>query len=66
MEKKNLVVPLIALKESVVYPTHTAPLFAGRPKTIKAIEVAEDQDLLLMMVAQKDASIEDPKESDLR
>jgi len=65
MEKKNLVVPLIALKESVVYPTHTAPLFAGRPKTIKAIEVAEDQDLLLMMVAQKDASIEDPKESDL-
>ncbi len=64
-DRKTHIVPLIALKESVVFPTHTAPLFAGRAKTIRAIEAAEDQDLMIMLVAQKDASIEDPKESDL-
>ncbi|MCS6960986.1 MAG: endopeptidase La [Deltaproteobacteria bacterium] len=63
--KKTYVVPLIALKESVVFPTHTVPLFAGRAKTIRAIEAAEDQDLMIMLVAQKEASIEDPKETDL-
>lgn len=64
-QKKTLVIPLVALKESVVFPYQTAPLRAARPKTVRAIEAAEDQDLMVMLVAQKDASIEDPKDTDL-
>ncbi|HSR70296.1 MAG TPA: endopeptidase La [Acidobacteriota bacterium] len=58
--------PLLPLKNSVVFPHLLAPLSAGRPQSMAAIETAlntESKEILI--VAQKDASVENPQSSDL-
>jgi ATP-dependent Lon protease len=51
--------PLLALRDVVVYPHMQIALFVGRPKSIQAVEVARESDNLVFVVAQKDSLAED-------
>lgn len=57
--------PLLPLRDVVVFPSMVIPLFVGRAKSIAALEEAMEQDKRVMLVAQKDASDDDPDESGL-
>ncbi len=57
------VVPVLPLRDVVVYPYMVIPLFVGREKSIKALEYATDENKQVLLVAQKD-STDDAPESD--
>jgi len=57
--------PLLPLRDVVVYPHMVIPLFVGREKSIKALERAMADDKQVLLVAQKDASEDDPGVADL-
>jgi ATP-dependent Lon protease len=57
--------PLLPLRDVVVFPSMVIPLFVGRAKSIAALEDAMAQDKRVMLVAQKDASHDNPDASDL-
>ena len=57
--------PLLPLRDVVVYPQIVQPLFVGRPKSIKALEVAMANDKQILLVAQKNASDDEPGADDL-
>ena len=45
--------PLLPLRDVVVFPHMVIPLFVGRPKSIKALELAMESERRIMLVAQK-------------
>ena len=51
--------PLLALRDVVVYPHMQIALFVGREKSINAVEIARNSDNLVFVVAQKDSLTED-------
>jgi len=57
--------PLLPLRDVVVFPHMVIPLFVGRPKSIKALELAMEGDRRIMLVAQKSAGKDEPQVSDL-
>ncbi|QDP01827.1 endopeptidase La [Thalassotalea sp. PS06] len=57
--------PVLALRDVVVYPQMVIPLFVGREKSIRCLEQAMDTDKRVFLVAQKDASVDDPSPDDL-
>jgi len=57
--------PLLPLRDVVVFPHMVIPLFVGRPKSIKALELAMDGDRRIMLVAQKAAAKDEPLVSDM-
>jgi ATP-dependent Lon protease len=57
--------PLLPLRDVVVFPSMVIPLFVGRAKSIAALEEAMTQDKRVMLVAQKDASHDNPDADDL-
>jgi len=57
--------PLLPLRDVVVFPSMVIPLFVGRAKSIAALEEAMAKDKRVMLVAQKDASHDNPDVSDL-
>ena len=57
--------PLLPLRDVVVYPHMVTPLFVGRQKSIEALEVAMSADKQVLLVAQKNPSLDDPKAEDL-
>jgi ATP-dependent Lon protease len=57
--------PVLPLRDVVVYPHMVIPLFVGRDKSIKALEAAMDNDKEILLVAQKTASEDDPGEEDI-
>ncbi|OGT12386.1 MAG: endopeptidase La [Gammaproteobacteria bacterium GWE2_42_36] len=58
--------PVVALRDVVIYPSNVLPLFVGRKKTIKAVELAMNlYDKKVLLVAQRKAMTEDPKPGDL-
>ncbi len=61
----NTAFPLIPLRDVVVFPHMVIPLFVGRAKSNKALEVAMEAGKHVMLVAQKTAAKDDPEESDL-
>jgi ATP-dependent Lon protease len=58
-------VPVLPLRDVVVYPHMVIPLFVGREKSIQALDVAMRADKRIMLVAQKQADVDDPKADDL-
>jgi ATP-dependent Lon protease len=52
--------PLLPVRDMVMYPAVTLPLFLGREMSINAVEKALSQDRLILVVAQKDLTDEDP------
>ncbi|ABM60076.1 endopeptidase La [Verminephrobacter eiseniae] len=57
--------PLLPLRDVVVFPHMVIPLFVGRPKSIKALEKAMEADRRIMLVAQKAAAKDEPSVSDM-
>ena len=57
--------PLLPLRDVVVFPHMVIPLFVGRPKSIKALDVAMDAGKHILLVAQKQAAKDDPGAEDL-
>lgn len=57
--------PLLPLRDVVVYPHLVIPLFVGRTKSVKALEIASDKDKKIILVAQKSASKDEPDAKDL-
>ena len=57
--------PLLPLRDVVVFPHMVIPLFVGRPKSIKALEVAMAAERRIMLVAQKAAAKDDPLVTDM-
>ncbi|MGC8507425.1 MAG: endopeptidase La [Thiomonas sp.] len=57
--------PLLPLRDVVVFPHMVIPLFVGRPKSIKALESAMESGKQIMLVAQKAAAKDEPKPDDL-
>lgn len=58
-------IPLLALRELVVFPQQVVPLFVGREKSVKAIEESQKENKYIMLAAQKDARTSDPGEKDI-
>lgn len=57
--------PLLPLRDVVVYPHLVIPLFVGRAKSVKALELASDGNKQILLVAQKSANKDDPVAEDL-
>ncbi len=57
--------PLLPLRDVVVFPHMVIPLFVGRPKSIKALDAAMDAGKHILLVAQKQAAKDDPGAEDL-
>src|SRR6187397_3217290 len=57
--------PLLPLRDVVVFPHMVIPLFVGRPKSIKALDMAMDAGKHILLVAQKQAAKDDPVAADL-
>ncbi|MDX1676607.1 endopeptidase La [Arsukibacterium sp.] len=64
-QTERLHMPVLALRDVVVYPHMVIPLFVGRAKSIKCLDAAMDNDKQIFLVAQKDASLDDPSADDL-
>lgn len=60
-----LELPLLPLRDVVVYPHMVIPLFVGRERSILALEEAMANDKQILLVAQKNASVDDPGEEDI-
>ncbi|AIY65931.1 endopeptidase La [Pseudoalteromonas piratica] len=58
-------IPVLALRDVVVYPHMVIPLFVGREKSIKCLESAMDNDKQVLLVAQKDSNIDEPESTDI-
>jgi ATP-dependent Lon protease len=61
----TLVLPLLPLRDVVVFPHMVIPLFVGRPKSIKALESAMEAGKSIMLIAQKSAAKDEPGPEDL-
>src|SRR5512138_3779408 len=57
--------PLLPLRDVVVFPHMVIPLFVGRPKSIKALETAMEAGKGILLVAQKSAAKDEPEAGDL-
>jgi len=62
---EQITLPLLPLRDVVVFPHMVIPLFVGRPKSIKALEVAMEAGRQIMLVAQKAAGKDEPKPDDM-
>ena len=64
-DKKSEILPMLPLRDVVVYPQLVIPLFVGREKSIQAIEKANNGDKKILLVAQKNANKDEPLVKDL-
>ncbi|MBR7783360.1 endopeptidase La [Undibacterium luofuense] len=62
---EQMQLPLLPLRDVVVFPHMVIPLFVGRPKSIKALEAAMDQGKSIMLAAQKAAAKDEPAAEDI-
>jgi ATP-dependent Lon protease len=64
-ERRHHMVPLLPLRDIVVFPTMVVPLFIGREKSIAALEHAMGQEKFVLLCTQKDARRDEPKEGEI-
>ncbi|MDC9581703.1 endopeptidase La [Xenorhabdus sp. PR6a] len=62
---ERIEIPVLPLRDVVVYPHMVIPLFVGREKSIHCLEAAMEHDKQIMLVAQKEASTDEPGVNDL-
>ncbi len=65
IENTSALVPVLPLRDVVVYPHMVIPLFVGREKSIRALDAAMDNDKKILLVAQKSAEVDDPQMDDM-
>ncbi len=65
LPNEQLELPLLPLRDVVVFPHMVIPLFVGRPKSIRALESAMETDKNILLVAQKSAAKDEPSAEDL-
>ncbi len=65
IDNQMQVVPVLPLRDVVVYPHMVIPLFVGREKSIQALESAMGADKKILLVAQKSAEVDDPQADDI-
>jgi len=58
-------IPVLPLRDVVVYPHMVIPLFVGREKSINALDTAMQEDKKILLVAQKNAEVDDPSVDDI-
>ncbi len=63
--KKSTNLPVLPLRNIVVFPNMVVPLFVGRDKSINALEQVMDKDQELLFLSQKNSDVDDPAEKDL-
>ena len=57
--------PLLPLRDIVVFPSMVIPLFVGRDKSISALNEVMKKDKKIILVTQKNSEIDDPKKTDV-
>ena len=57
--------PVLPLRDVVVYPHMVIPLFVGREKSIRALDTAMDGNKQILLVAQRSPDVDDPRDADL-
>lgn len=65
LEVPKLVLPLLALRDIVVFPHMVAPLFVGRSKSVNALSEAMNNDKRIFLATQRKAGIDNPNEKDI-
>ena len=65
LEVENNRLPVLPLRDVVVFPHMVIPLFVGREKSIKALEFASDNENKVLLVAQRDANNDNPQSKDI-
>src|SRR4030067_2315725 len=65
LKKDKMVVPLIPLRDIIIFPYMVVPLFVGREKSIKALELGMGSDKSILLAAQKKAKTEEPGPDDI-
>ncbi|MEZ5445094.1 MAG: endopeptidase La [Gammaproteobacteria bacterium] len=65
MTESTLVVPVLPLRDVVVYPHMVIPLFVGREKSVKALDMAMESNKQILLVAQKSAGEDNPEVGDI-
>ncbi|KIA79429.1 DNA-binding protein [Chromobacterium piscinae] len=63
--REETTLPLLPLRDVVVFPHMVIPLFVGRAKSIRALELAMDEGKQILLVAQRSASKDEPSAEDL-
>ena len=63
--ESRIEMPVLALRDVVVYPHMVIPLFVGREKSIRCLEAAMEKDKQIFLVAQKDAGKDEPETDDI-
>ncbi|KEK28716.1 endopeptidase La [Shewanella xiamenensis] len=61
----HIELPVLPLRDVVVYPHMVIPLFVGREKSIRCLETAMAQDKQIILVAQRDAELDEPTKDDI-
>ncbi|HNV78756.1 MAG TPA: endopeptidase La, partial [Thermomonas sp.] len=64
-EHPSVALPVLPLRDVVVFPHMVIPLFVGRDKSIRALDIAMEGDKRILLVAQKSAETDDPGATDL-
>lgn len=65
MAEKEILYPLVPLRDVVIFPKMIIPLFVGREKSIKAIKTLKSKNSPLILVSQKNSSVANPKQKDI-
>jgi ATP-dependent Lon protease len=64
-EMEGGLLPLLPLRDIVIFPYMVTPLFVGRPRSINALEGAMEKDKLVFLATQKDPKVDDPTAGDI-
>jgi ATP-dependent Lon protease len=64
-QQERQLIPVLPLRDVVVYPHMVIPLFVGREKSILALEAAMADNKKILLLAQKNAEVDDPGQKDL-
>ena len=65
INETNYSCPILPLRDIVVFPDVTVPLFVGRDKSIKSLEASMEKYKKIILVSQKNQDIDDPSQSDI-